>query len=109
MKALYDRTQDLQGQGVAAGLAARVAVIFKQYPMLCGFSVQKRSALTRDRAFVRLQGELYLADVSVVTWPGFGVTGEFYSQIAYMLLDLIEEEPGAFDLLHGRTFARTLH
>lgn len=109
MKALFDRMQNLQAQNFAADLAARVAVIFEQYPMLCGFSVQKRSALTKDRALVRLQGELYLADVSVVTWPGFRVTQEFYSQIAYLLLDLIEEEPGTFDLLPGRTFARTLH
>ena len=38
MKALHDRTPNLQGKSVAMDLAARVAEIFRQYPMLCGFS-----------------------------------------------------------------------
>jgi len=67
MKALPDRTQNLQGQSVLADLAARIAVIFEQYPMLCGFSVQECSTLTEDRATVQLPGDMCLADVSVST------------------------------------------
>src|SRR4051812_29279611 len=75
MKALHDRTQNpLQAQSVAE---ARVAAIFDEYPMLCGFSVQKQSTLTRERAVAPLRGELCLADVSVSTWPGFRMTLEF--------------------------------
>jgi hypothetical protein len=109
MKALYDMTQNLQGQTVAAELAARVAVIFEQYPMLCGFSVQERFTLTRDRAMVQLPGGLWLADVAVNTPHGFRVTQEFCSEIAYLLLALIDEQPGVCGLLPGRTFARILH
>jgi uncharacterized protein YecA (UPF0149 family) len=109
MKALDDRMQNLQVQSVAADLAACVAAIFEQYPMLCGFSVQDRSALTTDRAMVQLQGVLCLADVAVSTSPGFRVTQEFCSQLAQMLLELMDEQPEVFDLLPGRTFARTLH
>ena len=109
MKALHDRSQNVQDPSVVADIAARVAVIFEQYPMLCGFSLLERSTLTRDRAMVQLQDELCLADVSVSTWPGFHVTQEFYEQIAYMLLELMDEEPEASELLPGRTFARTLH
>jgi hypothetical protein len=109
MKALYHRTQNLQGRSVAADLAQRVAVIFEQYPMLCGFSVQERSMLTMAGAVVPLQGGLCLADVSVSTPPGFRVTQEFCNQIAYPLLELIDEQPEVCDLLPGRTFARTLH
>lgn len=109
MKALHDRTQNLQAQSVAADLAARIAGIFEQYPILCGFSVRERSTLTKERAIVQLQGELCLADVSVSTWPGFRVTPEFYNEIACMLLELMDGRPEAVDLLPGRTFVRTLH
>jgi len=109
MKALDDRMQNLQRQNAAADLAAGVAAIFEQYPMLCGFSVQERSTLTRDRALVKLEGELCLADVSVVTAPAFRVTQEFCNHIAYLLLELMDEQPDVFGLLCGRTFARTLH
>ena len=109
MKALHDRMQNLQGQSVTADLAARVAVIFEQYPMLCGFTVQKRSTLTKKRAFVQLQGELCLADVAVSTWPGVRATPEFYNQIASILVDLMDQRPEALNLLPGRTFARTVH
>lgn len=109
MKALHDRTQNLQAQSVAADLAARVAAIFEEYPILCGFSVQRRSALTRERAIASLQGGLCLADVSVSTWPGFRATPEFYDEIACTLLELMDERPEAFDFLSGRTFARLLH
>ena len=109
MKALHDKTQNRQGQSVAADLAARVAVIYEQYPMLCGFSVQERSTLSTDRAIVQLQDKLCLADVSVSAGAGFPVTSKICDEIACMLLDLMDEQPEAFGLLLGRTFARTLH
>jgi hypothetical protein len=109
MKSLHDRMQNLQGQSVATDLAVRVAVIFAQYPMLCGFSVQARSALATDRAMVPLQGGLCLADVTVDTRPGFRLAQELCNQIAGALLELMDEQPEVFELLPGRTFARTLH
>ena len=109
MKAPDDRMQNLQSQNAAADLAARVATIFEQYPMLCGFSVQERSTVTKDRALVGLEGELCLADVSVVSASAFWVPEEFCNQIACTLLELMAEQPDVFDLLCGRTFARTLH
>jgi hypothetical protein len=109
MKALHDRTQSLQGESVATDLAARVAVIFDQYPMLSGFSVQERCTLTKDRTMVQLQDGLYLADVSVNVPPGFRVTQDLCDQIAYLLLELMDEQPDVLELLPGRTFARTLH
>jgi len=109
MKALHERTQNLQAESVAADLAARIAGIFEQYPILCGFSVLERSTLTKERAIVHLQGELCLADVSVSTWPGFQATPEFYDEIACMLLELMAEQPEAIEVLPGCTFARTFH
>jgi hypothetical protein len=109
MKALEDGTRNLQREGIAADLAARVAAIFEQYPALGGFSVQERSMVTKDRAMVQLEGELCLADVSVVTLPAPQATQEFCDQIAYILLELMDEQPDVLELLSGRTFARTFH
>ena len=109
MKALHDRTANLQSQNVASDLAACVAMIFEKYPLLCGFTVQPHNTLTTDRAKVRLQRGLYLADVEANCPPGFRATQDFCNQIADMLLDLMKEQPEAIDLLRSRTFARTLH
>jgi hypothetical protein len=109
MKALDEGTRNLQREGIAPDLAARVAAIFEQYPALCGFSVQERSTVTKDRAMVQLEGELCLADVSVVTLPAPRATQEFCDQIAYLLLELMDEQPDVLELLSGRTFARTFH
>ena len=109
MKALYDRTQNLQRESVAAVLAARVAAIFEDYPILCGFSVQECSTATEDRTKAPLSRALCLAWVSVVAPPELRVTQAFCNQIACLLAELIDEQPDVFDLLSGRTFARTFH
>jgi hypothetical protein len=110
MKAAHDTMQNPQVQSIAADFAAaRLWVLFEQYPMLSGYSVQERSTLTRDRAMVQLAGELWLADVSMSSDPGFGVTLEIYQQIARTLLGLMEGHPAAFALLPGRTIARAFH
>jgi hypothetical protein len=109
MKALNDRTTTLQSQNVATDLAACIATIFETYPILCGFTVQPSDTLTTDRAKVRLQRGLYLADVAADSPPGFRPTQEFCNQIADMLRDLMAEQPEVIDLLRSRTFARTLH
>ena len=107
MKALHDDTQDRQAEGIARDLAARVAAIFGEYPMLCGFSVQERSTLTKGRALAELQGDLCLADVSLLS--DFYATEEFCEALVYTLLQLLEEHEEAPVLLAGRTFARALH
>ena len=109
MKALDDRTSNLQSHNVATDLAACVAMIFEKHPILCGFTVQPDSTLTRDRAMVGLHRGLYLADVELSSPPGFRPTQEFCNEIAVTLLELIDEQPEVLDLLPGRTFARTSH
>ena len=109
MKALHDRTQNPPAQGLAAGLAERVAAIFEECPALRGFSVQKLSAIAKERAVAPLGGELCLADVSLESWPGVGAQLDLYAEVVGALLELIDEQPEACDFLSGRTFARTLH
>ena len=69
--------------------------IFAACPELCGFSVGQ------------LEGELCLADVEADSW--LAQREELLGQIAAALLELIDEQPEAAELLRGRTFARTLH
>lgn len=109
MKPFHESTQNLQSENLAADVAARVAPIFESYPLLCGFSVQNGVTLTKDRALVVLQDELYLADLSLSAPLSFPATQELCEQIAYMLLELMDERPEVSVLLAGCTFARTLH
>jgi hypothetical protein len=74
---------------------ATVNEIFAAWPELYGFSVGQ------------LEGELCLADVATDAWHRH--SQELLGQIAAALLELIDEQPEAADLLRGRTFARTLH
>lgn len=84
---------------------ATVNHIFAMCPELCGFSVQDAATLTRDRVSGQLEAGLYLADVATTNGSSERLLGE----IAAELLELIDEDPEAVDVLRGRTFARTLH
>jgi hypothetical protein len=84
---------------------ATVSHIFAMCPELCGFSVQDAETLTRDRVSGQLEAGLYLADVATTNGSSERLLGE----IAAELLELIDEDPEAVDVLRGRTFARTLH
>ena len=72
---------------------AIVNQIFAACPELCGFSVEDAATLS-------------LADVETFPYPR---NEELLGEIAVALLDLIDEQPEAAELLRGRTFARTLH
>jgi hypothetical protein len=79
-------------------VTAVVDSIFRRWPSLVGFSVQESQTYPAD---------LVIADVETDPWPAQprGIEGE----IAVALLDLMDEEPAARELLCGRTFARTVH
>lgn len=77
-------------------VAATVNEIFRRLPSLVGFSVQEV-----------LERELVLAEVETDLRPAR--SHELFAEIMAALLDLVDEEPAARELLVGRTFARTLH
>ena len=74
---------------------SKVNEIFAAHPGLWGFSVDEH------------EGELCLAGVEVDPWRGR--SEELVGELAGALIELIDEQPEAADLLRGRTFARTLH
>lgn len=91
-----------------ARVAMVVASLFRSWPTLVGFSVQDAQTLTEDRAAAPIiERELVLADVETSPWLEDG--REVCGAIAFVLLKLIDDEPGTRELLLGRTFARTLH
>ncbi|HZQ73864.1 MAG TPA: hypothetical protein VFB08_13190 [Burkholderiales bacterium] len=109
MRTGSERVQNQQAAGAEADLSRRVEALFGRCPTLAGFSVQEASGMGRDRQAEALQRELCIADVAVQAWPELGASRGLYDEIAQMLLELLEERPESYDLLRGRTFARTFH
>lgn len=76
-------------------LQAVVATLFQRFPELVGFSVREAAE------------DLCLAGVE--TFPYEPEPGSLMDEIAAPLLELLDEDPQARELLSGRTFARTVH
>jgi hypothetical protein len=76
-------------------VAATVDALFRRLPSLVGFSIREQEC------------DMVLADVETDPWPAR--SPELFGEIAVALLDLMDEEPAARELLLGRTFARILH
>jgi hypothetical protein len=89
------QVQDRQRRRFEEDLAARLEVLFRRCPDLCGFTVQEDDVapgyLTCHPAQDQEGAEALLGEVT------------------QMLSDLAEERPDAAQLLHGRTFARVVH
>jgi hypothetical protein len=74
---------------------ARIAVLFKRLPMLCGFHV------TQD---------LGITQVTVDAWLGGAPEEESGRELCAALEDLIDDSgDDGVEFLRGRTFARALH
>lgn len=84
-----------------------VAQLFDELPALMGFSVDQLESEPQDAHDLRLERELMLSNVE--TFPWTGNPRELLGEIAVPLLELIDEEPEARELLRGRTFARRVH
>jgi hypothetical protein len=76
-------------------LQAVVASLFERFPELVGFSVREA------------KDDLCLSGVE--TFPPEAQPARLMGAIAAPLLDMLDEDPAAGELLSGRTFARTLH
>ena len=109
MNRLQDRVQqEEQRLMLEADLAARVELLFQRCPALCGFSVQERSNVSRERAFDHLDGDLFLADLACHPPLDPDHCAELCDAISHTLLELVDERPEMAELLPGRTFARAL-
>jgi hypothetical protein len=95
MNALLQQIRDRARRRFEQELSGRLEALFRECPTLCGFTVQQAAAvperLTCHPTPTHEQAELVLGEIT------------------QMLRDLLEERPEGAQLLHGRTFARTLH
>ena len=109
MRTVTGKVQEERVGLAEANLARRMDALFSRCPMLTGFSVQEAAPLGEDRNAEALERGLCIADLSVECWPGLAATDGLYKEIAETVAELLYERPETYELLRGRTFARTLH
>src|SRR5688572_3871086 len=109
MKALQERTRDAEQHRLQADLDARVEVVFRRCPALCGFSVGERLVPVQSAEGDVREYELFVSAIDVYPAIGEGQSEQFFDEISRALAELLDERPEAAELLPGRTFARVLH
>ena len=82
---------------IQSDLQQQVESLFERCPELWGFSVRAEN------------DELFVSDVGIAPRLSAEQYGEIFQDIARTLMELVEEQPEAGEILRGRTFARTLH
>ena len=92
-----------------ASVDSKIRALFARCPSLHGFSVQDRAMLPReiDRNAIP-DADLFVTEIGV--FPKLeSQYDEIFDEITLAISDLVKDTPRAYDLLRGRTFARTLH
>ncbi len=96
-------------EAVKKPVPAPIELLFARYPALWGFSVRGLADVPDSCSRSGDEGELFVSDIGVSPSLGGEQYGEIFQQIATTLSELLLEQPGACELLCGRTFARSLH
>lgn len=94
---------------VAADVEAKMLALFSRCPTLCGFSVQDRSQLPQHVTENQIpDADLYVTEIGMFPKLGADQYADVFDEITVTLANLMNEQPNAYDVLRGRTFARTL-
>jgi hypothetical protein len=93
MKALQNGTSMVERERAMNAIDTCMARLFRRCPELSGFS------LVED-------GDVCVVDVALQAGYDMEAPRE---EIVAALFELLDDRPEAFELLRGRTFARTLH
>ena len=94
---------------VVADVEAKMAALFLRCPALCGFSVQDRAQLPEQITEQQIpDADLYVTEIGIFPKLGAEQYADVFDEITVTLSNLVGEQPNAFDVLRGRTFARTL-
>jgi hypothetical protein len=88
---------------------APIESLFSRYPGLSGFSVRGLDDVPDNCSRSGDASELFVSDIGVAPSLTSEQYGEIFEEIASTVSELLAEQPGAAELLRGRTFARTLH
>jgi hypothetical protein len=94
---------------VAADVEAKMGALFMRCPALCGFSVQDRSTLPENLNDARIpDADLYVTEIGIFPKLGAEQYADLFDEITVTLSNLVSAQPNAYDVLRGRTFARTM-
>ena len=94
---------------VAADVEAKMAALFIRCPTLCGFSVQDRAQLPEQITEQQIpDADLYVTEIGIFPKLGAEQYADVFDEITVTLSSLVSEQPNAYDVLNGRTFARRL-
>jgi len=94
---------------IQADVEAKMRTLFARCPALCGFAVQDRASLPKEVAGPIPDADLYVTEIGIYPKLDAAQYGELYDEITLAISDLVAAQPDAYDLLRGRTFARTMH
>ena len=94
---------------VQADVEAKMRALFARCPALCGFSIQDRGSLPADVAGPIPDADLYVTEIGIYPKLDAEQYGDLYDEITLAISDLVQAQPGAYELLRGKTFARVLH
>ena len=98
---------------VVADVEAKIGALFTRCPSLCGFSVQDRQQVSEMRPAQIEESQipdadLYVTEIGIYPRIGTEEYADVFDEITVTLANLVNEQPNAYDVLRGRTFARTL-
>jgi hypothetical protein len=93
---------------IQADVDAKMRTLFARCPALCGFAVQDRASLPKEVAGPIPDADLYVTEIGFFPKLGADQYADIFDEITLAISDLVYEQPKAYDVLKGRTFARTL-
>ena len=92
-----------------ANVDAKIRALFARCPTLHGFSVQDRAMLPRDVDQNRIpDADLFVTEIGIFPKLGTDQYADVFDEITITISSLVNEQPNAYDVLRGRTFARAL-
>ena len=94
---------------VVADVQARIDALFIRCPTLCGFAVQDRAMLPEQLTDAEIpDADLYITEIGIFPKLSTDQYADVFDEITITLSNLVSEQPNAYDVLRGRTFARSL-
>ena len=94
---------------VVADVQARIDALFIRCPTLCGFSVQDHATLPEQLTESEIpDADLYITEIGIFPKLSMDQYADVFDEITITLSNLVSEQPNAYDVLRGRTFARSL-
>ena len=94
---------------VVEDVQAKISALFLRCPTLCGFSIQDRSTLPEQLTDAQIpDADLYVTEIGMFPKLNADQYADIFDEITITISNLVSEQPNAYDVLCGRTFARTL-